>query len=251
MTSERVLDEKKSIRPKPENVERTKQASPGNDAAKLQQLVGNRTVQRILAQRSGGEGSFELDDETATRINQERDSGQPLDSATQEKTGAAMGYDFSDVRVHTSPESDNLNRELGAKAFTSGQDLFFRQGAYEPNSSGGQELIAHELTHVVQQGTGAVSSGGSGMTVNAPGDTFEHEADAVAQNLTPAPASTQVNRQEEDEEVQMQPLEEEEEAAQMQEMEEDEEVQTQPLEEEEEELQTQVDEDEGEEEVMP
>ena len=55
------------------------------------------------------------------------------------------------MRVHTGPRADSLNHTLQAKAFTTGQDIFFRQGAYNPASSGGQELLAHELTHVVQQ----------------------------------------------------------------------------------------------------
>ena len=57
-----------------------------------------------------------------------------------------MGHDLSGVRVHTSPEADDLSHQLGAKAFTTNQDVFFREGAYEPHSSAGQELIAHELT---------------------------------------------------------------------------------------------------------
>jgi hypothetical protein len=65
--------------------------------------------------------------------------------------GKAMGADFSGVRVHTDSQSDELNQSIQAKAFTTGQDVFFRRGAYDPGSRGGQELIAHELTHVVQQ----------------------------------------------------------------------------------------------------
>ncbi|HEX8845923.1 MAG TPA: DUF4157 domain-containing protein [Pyrinomonadaceae bacterium] len=63
----------------------------------------------------------------------------------------AFGADFSDVHVHTDAQADGLNRSLEARAFTAGQDLFFRHGEYNPDSSRGQELIAHELTHVMQQ----------------------------------------------------------------------------------------------------
>jgi len=138
----------------------------------------------------------------------------------------ATGHDLSGVRVHTSPDSDDLNRQLGAKAFTTGQDVFFREGAYDPHSSSGQELIAHELTHVVQQGSGAVSGSGGGMTVSAPGDAFEQEADAVAQQAVKGEAAggEAVQRQEEEEEVQMQPIEEEEEILQPQPEEEEEEL---------------------------
>ncbi|MTJ08135.1 DUF4157 domain-containing protein, partial [Anabaena sp. UHCC 0204] len=59
--------------------------------------------------------------------------------------------DFSSVRVHTDSKSDQLNQSLNAKAFATGQDVFFRQGAYNPTSRDGQHLLAHELTHVVQQ----------------------------------------------------------------------------------------------------
>jgi hypothetical protein len=63
----------------------------------------------------------------------------------------AFGADFSSVSVHTDSEANELNQELSAKAFTIGQDIFFRDGEYSPGSGSGQNLIAHELTHVVQQ----------------------------------------------------------------------------------------------------
>ena len=85
-------------------------------------------------------------------INSARGNGQALDPGLQAQMGQAMGADFSRVRVHTDSQSDRLNQSIQAKAFTTGQDVFFRQGEYQPGSRGGQELIAHELTHVVQQG---------------------------------------------------------------------------------------------------
>lgn len=230
MSKEHLVNEDKksnAIKPDRDKQNQDQAANPGADLsglAQLQNQVGNRAVQRMLAQRSG-DGAFELDDGTAGRINQVRGQGRPLDSATQEQMGAAMDQDFSGVQVHTSRESDELNRQIGAKAFTTGQDIFFKEGAYDPGSSGGQELIAHELTHVIQQGSGAVK-GGSGMIVNAPGDAYEQEADAVAKQVTGPAASSGaeagVQRQEEEEEVQMQEEEEEEDVAQMQAEEEEE-----------------------------
>jgi hypothetical protein len=196
----------------------------------LQKQVGNRAVQRLIAQRSA-EGPFELDDDTASRISQQRGGGQALDSRVQANMGAATGQDFSGVKVHTDAESHALNEQLGARAFTTGQDIFFRSGAYNPGSSGGQELLAHELTHVVQQGSGRVG-GSDRMTVNAPGDAFEQEADAVARTASSSKAAAaNVQLQDEEEEVQLQEVPEEEEV-QMQE--EEEEVQMQEIPEEEE-----------------
>ncbi|OYQ62243.1 hypothetical protein B9G53_23185 [Pseudanabaena sp. SR411] len=96
---------------------------------------------------SGGEALEDLE----SSIQSARGSGQSLDPSLQTKMGQAMGSNFSGVKIHTDSQSDQLNKSIQAKAFTTGQDVFFRQGAYEPSSRGGQELIAHELTHVMQQ----------------------------------------------------------------------------------------------------
>jgi hypothetical protein len=238
MAQERTSDEKKKIR-KPGHKERDKRHAGGSTElsglAGLQQRVGNQAVQRLLVQRSG-QGSFELDEETAGRINRERSGGQPLDEGVQARMSTSQGYDFSQVRVHTSPEADALSHQLGAKAFTTGQDIFFREGAYSPHSSGGQELIGHELTHVVQQGTGAVRGQGR-MAVNAPSDAYERQADAAAKTVTGEGTGAEAQRQAtEEEEVQMQAAEEEE--VQMQAAEEEEEVVQAQAAEEKEELET-------------
>jgi Domain of unknown function (DUF4157) len=96
-------------------------------------------------------GGAEASTDLTSAINSAKGGGQPLDTGLQRSIGQAMGADFSGVRVHTDTQADQLNRSIQAKAFTTGQDVFFRQGAYEPGSQGGQKLIAHELTHVVQQ----------------------------------------------------------------------------------------------------
>ena len=100
----------------------------------------------------GGAASSDLE----SSIQSARGNGQSLDASLQDKMGQAMGADFSGVKVHTDSQADQLNKSIQAKAFTTGQDVFFRQGAYEPSSRDGQELIAHELTHVVQQNANTV-----------------------------------------------------------------------------------------------
>jgi hypothetical protein len=250
MTQERALDEQKAKMRKPDATQAPDKRHAGSSGTevpgllRLQQQVGNRAVQRLLTQRKE-DGSFELDDETAGRINRARGGGQPLEGAVQEQMSASLGYDFTGVRVHTSPESDDLNRQLSARAFTTGQDIFVRQGDYAPHSSTGRELIAHELSHVVQQTTGRVSGGGGGMTVRPAGDAFEQEADALARqaaNAAYAPGAQAapggIQRQDipEEEEIQTKAL-------QRQEIpEEEEEIQTKALQRqdipEEEELQT-------------
>lgn len=200
----------------PKAIDSTFEAQLSTNAPQLP--LTNSALQRLLAQRaSATDGAFALDDDTETQINQERSGGMALDTAIQAKMGAATGHDFSGVRVHTSPQSDALNQQLGAKAFTTGQDVFFRAGEYNPGSGGGQELLAHELTHVVQQGTGRVGGGSGGMTVNAPGDAYEQEADSVAKSVMSGQAVSgaaadmqRAELPEEDEDMQMQAVEEDE-----------------------------------------
>ena len=73
----------------------------------------------------------------------------------------AFDANFSGVKVHTDGESDQLNKSLNSRAFATGQDIFFSQGAYNPGSRDGQELLAHELTHIVQQNGGGTEENSS------------------------------------------------------------------------------------------
>lgn len=96
----------------------------------------------------------EVTEELEKRISSERGGGQTLGERVRRSLEPAFDRDFSDVKIHTDSEASKLSSELGAEAFTSGTDVFFREGAYQPESEQGKKLIAHELTHVVQQGAG-------------------------------------------------------------------------------------------------
>ncbi|MBD2524538.1 DUF4157 domain-containing protein [Nostoc sp. FACHB-133] len=109
------------------------------------ELQRSPIVQRV------SDGGMAATQDLEASINQARGGGQPLANNIREPMEQAFGADFSRVKVHTDTQADQLNQSIQAKAFTTGQDVFFRQGAYEPGSGGGQELLAHELTHVVQQ----------------------------------------------------------------------------------------------------
>ncbi len=108
-------------------------------------------VQRQITVRAAGDAGGELSSEWEGELQRATSGGQPLSPSVKEPMERAFGADFGGVRVHTGAQADRLARSIQAKAFTTGHDVFFRQGAYEPGSRGGQELIAHELTHVVQQ----------------------------------------------------------------------------------------------------
>ena len=180
------------------------QNGPTHSVLQMQRTYGNQAVQRMLGiQRSVYEEGGPLNSEISGAINSKRGSGSSLDGNVQAQMGEAMGHDFSGVNVHTDAESDSLNKSIGAKAFTTGNDIFFSEGSYQPGTSAGNELLAHELTHVVQQ-SGSSPSGD--LTLGPASDSYESEADSVASSVTTgAPATAQakledgVQRQEEEE----------------------------------------------------
>ena len=102
----------------------------------------------------GPGAGFDASPDFEGRLSAARGGGAPLPDPTRAFMEQRIGADFSGVKVHTDAQSDALNQAIQARAFTTGQDVFFRQGEFEPATTGGKALIAHELTHVVQQ-TGA------------------------------------------------------------------------------------------------
>lgn len=97
-------------------------------------------------------GAFSVGEDFESQLNSARGGGKSLDESTASKMGSAMGADFSNVRIHEGPQADSLSNSIQAKAFTTGSDIFFKSGTYNPGSTDGQKLLAHELTHTIQQG---------------------------------------------------------------------------------------------------
>lgn len=124
-------------------------------------------------------------------------SGSALDEDTRTDMESRMGQDFGDVRVHTGDQADHSARSVSAHAYTVGNNIVFQRGAYEPGTSSGKTLLAHELTHVVQQRSGPVEGApaAGGVSVSDPSDRFEREASANAEKVMsqPAPAAVQAS----------------------------------------------------------
>jgi hypothetical protein len=133
----------------------------------------------------GGPVSADL----AGRIDAQRGGGAALDDGVRGEMEGALGASFEGVRVHSDTESAQLNQSISAKAFTTGSDIFLGQGA----SAGDRSLMAHELTHVVQQ---REMSASGPLSVGPAGDSYEQQADATAAAVTSgalAPAAQRKN----------------------------------------------------------
>ena len=86
-----------------------------------------------------------------SNLNNTKGEGSALPENIMDSMGSAFGVDFSDVRIHTNKNAVQMNKELHSQAFTHGKDIYFNEGKYKPETSAGKQLLAHELTHVVQQ----------------------------------------------------------------------------------------------------
>ncbi|PIG99014.1 eCIS core domain-containing protein [Deinococcus sp. UR1] len=93
------------------------------------------------------------------RIQARRGAGNPLPEAIQRHLEQGLNHDLSRVRIHDDAEADKLAKGVNALAFTTGTDIFFQAGRFDPNTRGGLELLAHEVTHTVQQSQGRVGRG--------------------------------------------------------------------------------------------
>jgi len=82
---------------------------------------------------------------------QNTSDGKQLPDSVNSEMSQKIGANFSNVQIHTGPDASHLSRSLGARAFTYKNNIFFDSGEYDPNSRYGKWLLAHELTHVVQQ----------------------------------------------------------------------------------------------------
>ncbi len=108
-----------------------------------------------------------------------RSSGQPLDSGTRTFMESRFGHDFSQVRVHTDGKAAKSAQSVNALAYTVGQNVVFNSGQYAPEANEGQRLLAHELTHVIQQQRGS-SSLQTDLKIHSAHDAYEREADRTA-----------------------------------------------------------------------
>jgi hypothetical protein len=110
---------------------------------------------RRTVNRSGSLVEGPVSEDLENQVQRARQGGEAMDTSLRGQMENGFGYDFQQVHIHNDAKADNLSRQLKAEAFTIKGDIFFRNGRYNPTSAQGQDLIAHELTHVVQQGAAA------------------------------------------------------------------------------------------------
>ncbi|KOX18753.1 hypothetical protein ADK67_34905 [Saccharothrix sp. NRRL B-16348] len=144
----------------------------------LQRAVGNAGASTVV-EEPGGSPVHEV----------VRSGGAPLDADVRADMETRFGQDFGDVRVHTDGAAHESAKSVNAQAYTVGSDIVFQSDKYDPASDSGKHVLAHELTHVVQQRNGPVdgTDAGGGVKLSDPSDRFEREASSTADRIMSSP----------------------------------------------------------------
>lgn len=181
-----------NFRPKGDRIERDDHAMLGRAAAAGRTDVLGPTGILGLQRTVGNAGVAPLVEEERSPVHNVINSGgAPLDTDTRTDMEARFGgADFSDVRVHNDTAAHESAKSVNAHAYTVGSNIVFQRDNYDPSSESGKHMLAHELTHVVQQRSGPVdgTDTGGGVKVSDPSDRFEREAVANADHLMSQPA---------------------------------------------------------------
>jgi Domain of unknown function (DUF4157) len=156
---------------------------PEADTTQVERLaaaVGNQAF-GVLAREGAGilpDGTAHPD--VAAAIARRRGYGEPIEEGLRTDLEKQTGESLHDVRFHKDPEANQIARSVAANAFTVGQDVYFGDGQFNPETKEGKELVRHEVEHVKQQ-RGAPTSGP--LRVSQPGEPLELEAEQAARGL--------------------------------------------------------------------
>lgn len=133
-----------------DNTIQCQQAQETQDRA----IIGLHSLQRQLEHLHG-----QSEQPVVEQIQARRGSGNPIPTGLRKALELELNHDLGAVRIHDDAEADHLAKKVNAVAFTTGQDIFFRAGTFNPNTRSGVELLAHEVTHTKQQAQGRAKPG--------------------------------------------------------------------------------------------
>lgn len=192
-TSDNELRPKASRLEEPESALAMRAALSGRlDVAGPAGLAG---IQRAV----GNAGAAALVEEDRSAVHDVIDSGgTPMAPEVRADMEGRFGQDFGDVRIHSDGAAHESAKSVNAQAYTVGTNIVFQRDKYDPSSDGGRHMLAHELTHVVQQRNGPVDGTdvGGGVKISDPSDRFERDAVANADRVMAAQPSAPVQREE-------------------------------------------------------
>ncbi|MEM9896026.1 MAG: DUF4157 domain-containing protein, partial [Bacteroidota bacterium] len=147
--------------------------------------------EEVQARENPGSTGLNTTPSIGRTIRNTRGQGSPLPGGVQTQMESGFGADFSGVRIHTGSESVAMNQTLGAQAFTNGNDIHFNQNRFNPATTEGQTLLAHELTHTIQQGASGPATQNESTTTNNGGSQAPSEI-IEEPSVTPVAEATEL-----------------------------------------------------------
>ncbi len=123
----------------------------GEEEEEMAQMQGEEEEEMVQSKKAGGTTARTATPQLAKCLKSTKGQGSPLPKKTRLQMEKAFGADLSKVKIHTGDDAVKMNKKLRAQAFTNGFDIYFNEGKFNPESTKGQQLLAHELTHVFQQ----------------------------------------------------------------------------------------------------
>lgn len=152
---------------------------------RAQLAVHEDEEENSLQRETAGDEALPASSTIEALLKSSRGAGSPLTESSRGIFESKLNHDFRSVRIHTDHTAAKLNQTLNARAFTTGNDIYLPSQEYQPNTPKGQELLAHELTHVVQQSAGPVSGTpmGHGIALSHPTDAHEQAAAQTARTF--------------------------------------------------------------------
>ena len=131
------------------------QAKKGSESNQENHKVQTKAFESAIDSepiQKNGENNTSASSNLEQNLKSSKGGGSPMEPETKDRMESGFGADFSNVRIHNDSNAVQMSKDLGAQAFANGNDLYFNEGKYNPSSKEGQHLLAHELTHTIQQG---------------------------------------------------------------------------------------------------
>ncbi|OXB20689.1 hypothetical protein B0A80_18370 [Flavobacterium tructae] len=136
----------------PKEVEKNPISKPLIQQKKTEEEVQTKEEEQEIQKSAETETSPTNTASLESKLQSSKGGGSPMANTTQNQMESGFGANFSKVRIHNDSNAVQMNKELGSQAFANGNDVYFNEGKYNPDSQEGKHLLAHELTHTIQQG---------------------------------------------------------------------------------------------------
>ncbi|MDW8850064.1 DUF4157 domain-containing protein [Flavobacterium sp. MMLR14_040] len=172
----------KKVKGKEDDKKKTQKKADKDEDKKVQKKGKEKEddKKKPVQKKSNNSESSVNNNKLESNLKSSKGGGSPLSKGVKSEMESGFGTDFSQVRIHTDSNATQMSQDLGAQAFTNGNDIYFNSGKYDANSQQGKHLLAHELTHTVQQSSNVQKKEQTQIQRSWLGDAWDSATDTVS-----------------------------------------------------------------------